>query len=201
MDKKTIQKISKFFAEIGNLSRIKRTGPILAGVKDPENLAEHVVRTAQIAYVLAFLEGANPEKTASMILFHDNAEIRVGDQHKIASRYFNIKQAEMKAFKDQMENLPNRLKKRIIFLVDEFEKRETKESIVAKDADWLEAAIEAKELVEQGHEGMENWIENIKKALETKLAKELLEYIEEQDDFLNSWWKGLKKMTYQRLRR
>lgn len=196
MKNDTLKKVSRFFAEIGNLSRIKRTGPILAGIKDPENLAEHIVRTAQIAFVLAFLEGANPEKTVSMTLFHDNAEVRVGDQHKIASRYFNIKQAEMKAFRDQMENLPDKIRKRIIFLIEEFKKRDTKESIVAKDADWLETAIEAKELIEQGHEGMQNWIDNVRGALETKSAKKILEYIEKEKDFLNSWWQGLKKMTY-----
>jgi len=199
MKKDVLKNISKFFAEIGNLARIKRTGPILAGVKDPENLAEHVARASQIAYILACLEGADPERTAAILLFHDNAETRVGDQHKIASRYFDIGKAENKAFKEQISGLPDKVKKRISVLWKEYEERETKESIVAKDADWLEAAIEAKELVEQGHEGMENWIDNVKKMLQTDSAKQLLKYIEEKDDFLNSWWQGLNKMTYKKL--
>jgi len=199
MKKDVLKNISKFFAEIGNLARIKRTGPILAGVKDPENLAEHVARASQIAYILACLEGADPERTAAILLFHDNAETRVGDQHKIASRYFDIGKAENKAFKEQANNLPDKLKQRIISLRKEHQERKTKEGIVARDADWLESAIEARELIEQGHDGMQSWIDNVKKALETESAKQLLEYIDNEKDFLNSWWQGLNKMTYKKL--
>lgn len=199
MNKKVLRSISQFFAEIGNLQRIKTTGFTLAGVDNPKTIAEHITRAAQIAYVLAFLEGANPEKTAAMVLFHDNGEVRVGDQHKVASRYFNINKAETKAFAEQMKNLPEKLRKKIIALRNEFKKRGTKEGIVAKDADWLETAIEAKEYQQRGFEIMKNWIVNVKKALETKSAKELLEYIEKEEDFLNSWWQGLKKMTYKKL--
>lgn len=199
MKTQNLKNISNFFAEIGNLSRIKRSGYTLAGVKDPETIAEHITRAAQIAYILAFLEGANPEKTAAIVLFHDNGEIRVGDQHKVASRYFNISKAENDAFDEQMKNLPEKLKMRVVNLRNEFEKRNTKEGIVARDADWLESAIEAKEYEQQGFKIMKKWIENVEKALETKSAKDLLKYIKKEEDFLNSWWQGLKKMTYQKL--
>lgn len=199
MNDDTLKKITRFFAEIGNLRRVRRSGFTLAGVDSPETIAEHVVRAAQIAYILAFLEEANPEKTAAMVLFHDNGEIRVGDQHKVASRYFDISEAERKAFEEQMANLPGELQKRIISLRTEHEKRQTKEGIVARDADWLETAIEAKEYEEQGFKIMRKWMANVKKALETESAKKLLEYIEKEKDFLNSWWQGLKKMTYRKL--
>ncbi len=199
MSNDTLKKITRFFAEIGNLRRIERTGFTLTGIENPETLSDHVARAAQIAYVLAFLEGADPERTASMILFHDNAEIRVGDQHKVASRYFNINEAEEKAFKEQVANLPEEIKLRMIKLRSEFEKRDTKEGIVARDADWLETAIEAKEYKEKGVKIVQNWIDNVRKVLETKSAKELLEKIEKEEDFSNSWWQGLKKMTYRKL--
>lgn len=199
MNNDTLKKITRFFAEISNLRRVKRSGFTLAGVGSPETIAEHVVRAAQIAYILAFLEEADPEKTAAIVLFHDNGEIRVGDQHKVASRYFDISKAETKAFEAQMENLPEELQKRIISLRNEHEKRHTREGMVARDADWLETAVEAKEYEEQGFKIMRKWIANVKKALETESAKKLLEYIEKEEDFLNSWWQGLKKMTYRKL--
>jgi 5'-deoxynucleotidase YfbR-like HD superfamily hydrolase len=34
------------------------------GVRHPESIAEHSFRTAVIGYLLAHLEGANPERTA-----------------------------------------------------------------------------------------------------------------------------------------
>jgi len=199
MKNSILKKISRFFAEIGNLRRIERTGLTLAGVDNPETLADHVTRASQIAYILAFLEGADPEKTATMVLFHDNAEIRVGDQHKVASRYFNIGDAETKAFEEQVNNLPDKLKSMLSSLRLEFEERKTIEAIVAKDADWLEMALEAKECEEKGVKIAKQWVENVRKALETKSAKKLLEFIEKEGDFLNSWWQGLKKMTYKKL--
>jgi putative hydrolase of HD superfamily len=67
--------IAKYLYEIGYLKHLKRSGWWRMGVRDPESVAEHSYRTAVIGYVLANLEGADPEKTASICLFHDT---RVG---------------------------------------------------------------------------------------------------------------------------
>lgn len=196
-----LAKISMFFSETNMGKIIKRSGFGLVGVTQAESLGEHIFRAAQIAYVLAFLEGANPEKAASIVLFHDNGEFRIGDHNKITSRYIDAKQAELEAIIEQMNQLPNDLSQRILGLFDEFETRGTLEGIVARDADWLENALTAKVFVEQGYKGAQNWIDNISKALETESAKTLLEYVKTQDDFVNSWWHGLKKMTFKKLNR
>jgi putative hydrolase of HD superfamily len=193
--------IAKFFSETNMGKIIKRSGFGLAGVTQAESLGEHIFRAAQIAYVLAFLEGANPEKAASIVLFHDNGEFRIGDQNKISARYSNKNQAELLALTEQLNQLPSPLKDQILKLFSEFENRNTPEGVVAKDAEWLETAITAKSYVEQGHRGAQNWIDNISQALETDSAKSILEYIKTQDDFTNSWWQGLKKMTFERLQK
>lgn len=194
------KKICHFLAEIGVLKRQARTGPKLAGVATDETIANHVTRAAQLAYILAELEGADPEKTACMVLFHDNGEVRVGDQHKVASRYFDINQAEKAAYIEQVDQLPRKTSQKLKNYYQEFENRNTLEGIVAKDADWLENAITVKEMMEQGgHKDLQVWIENVKKALETESAKKILRIIEAQESFTTSWWQGLKKMTYEKL--
>lgn len=200
MNSKFISSTAKFFAEIGTLKRFSCSGWKLAGIKEEDFIGLHVVRAAQIAYILAHLEGVNPEKTACIVLFHDNGEIRVGDQNKVAARYFDISQAEKKAYLEQIANLPSITQQKLKQYFLEFEKRNTKEGIVAQDADWLETAISAKEYLEKGApKSIQNWIDNVKKALETSSAKKILEIIEKQEDFTDSWWQGLKKMTYQKL--
>ena len=155
-----------------------------------------MIRAAQIAYVLAYLENVDPEKTACIVLFHDNGEVRIGDQNKVSARYYNTKQAEKDAYVEQMQNLPEELATKLSSYFLEFEQRESKEAIIAKDADYLETAITAKELLEQGgSKGLNDWIENVKKALKTDSAKKILGYIIEQDDFTNDWWQGLKKLS------
>jgi len=194
------KKIIKFFSEIQMLRRIKHEGLKLAGVENPDSIAEHSALSAQIAFVLAKLERANADKCVLMNLFHDNEEIRIGDHHKVSARYLmNLKEAERKAGKEHFSNLPESIGKILFELQEEKKKRNTKEGIVAQDADWLEIAIQAKIYSELKYKGCQDWINNVERALETKSAKEILAEIKKNPDFINYWWKGLKKMTYKKI--
>lgn len=199
MPKINLKRIVNFFFELGMLKRGKHQGVCLAGVTHPDSLADHSARASLIAYILAFLEGADSEKCAMMCLLQDLPEMRVGDHHKVSARYLSTHAAENRVFKEQLENLPKEIAEKWQRYFNEFNRRNTKEGIVAKDADWLEMALTARELVIQGHHGMQNWIDNVRKALETDSAKEILKVIEESD--LNDWWQNLKKMTYKKLKK
>lgn len=192
--------LSKFLSEMFMLKRIRRSGFLLAGVEQADSVAEHVAVTSQIAFVLGHLEGADPYRCAAICLFHDNHEARLGDKNKVSARYLNTKEAEKIADDEIFGNLPIELKDKILKLVGEKESRDTKEGVIAQDADWLEAALQAKIYLEQGHKGAQNWIDNVEAALETESAKKILAEIKNNPDFINCWWQGLKKMTYQKLK-
>ena len=96
--------ILKFFFETAMLRRIKHEGWRFAGVEAPDSVAEHSLRAAQIGYVLAQLENfSDPNKIATMLVFHDLAEVRTGDQHSIAKKY--VKSDEETAIRDQIQGL------------------------------------------------------------------------------------------------
>ncbi|MFA6106099.1 MAG: HD domain-containing protein [Patescibacteria group bacterium] len=193
-----VKNIVNHIFEMSQLKRQRHSGFQLAGVKNPDTVAEHVMRAAQIGYILAVMEGnANPEKVAAMILIHDNGEARVGDQNKVSARYFSVKTAEAHAFSDQLKNLGGEIEKRWKEYFNEFENRNTEEGIIAKDADWLETAFQAKEYADVGFKFTEDWIKNVEKALETKSAKMLIREMKKTK--FTDWWKGLKKMTYRKL--
>jgi putative hydrolase of HD superfamily len=195
-----IKNIVNHIFEMSQLKRQRHSGFQLAGIKNPDTVAEHVMRAAQIGYILAVMEGdANPEKVAVMILIHDNGEARVGDQNKVSARYFSVKDAEANAFSDQLKNLGGEIEKKWQAYFNEFENRNTKEGIIAKDADWLETAFQAKEYADVGFVFTEDWIKNVEKALETKSAKMIIK--EMRKTKFTDWWKGLKKMTYEKLYR
>lgn len=199
MNQKQIKEITNFFFELGMLKRQKHLGFALAGVSnDLRSLADHTARAAIIAYILADLEKADPEKTALICLVHDFPEMRIGDHHKVSARYLKTKPAERKAFLEQTKNLPEKTKKNWRRYNLEMEERKTAEGVIAKDADWLEQALSAREYILQGYPAAQNWIDNVRKALETASAKELLKEIEKADP--TGWWQGLKKMTYRKLR-
>ncbi|MEK7211962.1 MAG: HD domain-containing protein, partial [Patescibacteria group bacterium] len=138
------ENLKKFFSEIQVLKRIKHEGWRLAGIENPDSIAEHAFCAAQIAYVLGKMEGADAAKCAVMSLFHDNEETRVGDHHKVAARYLEWKKGSDEARREHFENLPPEIAKEILALQAEKGRRDTKEGVVAKDADWFEVAIQAK---------------------------------------------------------
>ena len=186
--------VCKLFLEAGNLKRVARSGWWLAGVKNPESVAEHSWRTALVAFVLAELEGLGKEEgeTAALLcLFHDLPEARCNDLHKVGATYVkDFKEALEDAAKAQAERMPPRLAKSFLDFYSEFEGGKTRAAIVAKDADLLECAFQAKEYVEQGFSGAKEWIAHAKQRVKTKSAKKLLAELEKTS--ANSWFEGLK---------
>jgi 5'-deoxynucleotidase YfbR-like HD superfamily hydrolase len=198
-----MKKIVNYIFELGVLRREKHNGFKLIGEDKLPSVSEHALRAAQIGYLLTILENEknqtdlSPEKVCSMLVFHDNGEVRIGDFHKIASRYIDSKKAEENAFNDQISNLPAEAKEKLSAYFQNFEKRNTKEGIIAKDADWLENAFSAKEFYDLGNELAMDWIDNVEKALETESAKEILKTMKTAR--FTDWWLGLKKKLYQKL--
>jgi 5'-deoxynucleotidase YfbR-like HD superfamily hydrolase len=185
-----MKKIAKFFFELGQLKRVKRSGWWAAGIKDPETVAEHSFRSIIIGKVIAELEGADSNKVVNMLMFHDIPETRINDLHKIGARYVDYKVPESKALKEQMQNLPKKISDEILNNFKEMHDKKTKEAIIAKDTDLLECAIQAKEYLEQNYKDCDNWISNVEKQLKTKSAKLILKEIKKTNS--NSWWYGLK---------
>src|ERR1035438_4095976 len=91
-----------FFAEAGLLKRVKRSGWWVAGIKDPESVAEHSFRCAVIGYYIAHCEDVDPFKVVTMTLFNDIHEARINDLHKMGHHYIDFRHAEQKAFGDQI---------------------------------------------------------------------------------------------------
>lgn len=154
-------------------------------------MAEHSFRAALIGYFLAKEEGADGDRVIKMLLFHDLPESRIGDIHKVAGKYLNKPEAESEVIKDQKRRMPGEMGEEYQSLLQEFEKRESKEAVVARDADLIECSVQAKEYMEKGYSEAENWIENAGKEIETETAKEMLNLIVEKYE---PWWKGLKEV-------
>jgi putative hydrolase of HD superfamily len=179
----------KYLFEAGMLKRISRSGWWAEKVKHPESVADHVFRTAMVAFILAKLEGADPNKLCTAAVFHDMHETRLGDHNKITSRYLDITaEIEAKVEEDQIKTLDPKLQDAIQKTLDLSEK----EQLILKDADYLECALQAKEYLDIGYKGAQTWIDNIGKRLKTKNGKLLHRKLKTQDS--NSWWKGLKRL-------
>lgn len=128
-----------------------------------------------------------------MLVWHDLAEVRIGDHHKIAARYVrNKREIEDEVMADQLAGLD--FGEDIAGLFSQYEDRSTLEGSIAKDADYLEQAFQGKIFVETGYHVAQNWIDNVGKALRTESAKAV--WREMCASHSTDWW---LKTTLKRL--
>jgi len=188
------ENIRKLFSELEMLKRVEHQGVKLAGVQSPDSVAEHSLCAAQIACILAELEGANSEQCVLTMIFHDLLETRLGDTHKVTARYLETKDAEHMIRNDQLSLIPEGLSDKIKLLLSNMQNRSTKEGVICKDADSLEVAIQAKIYLEAGYKSCDEWIKNVEEALQTESARKILQIIKEDPGFTSAWWNGLMKV-------
>ncbi|MGQ9859453.1 MAG: HD domain-containing protein [Thermodesulfobacteriota bacterium] len=180
-----------FVHEAGLLKRIRRSGWWVAGIDHPESVAEHTFRAALIGYILASLEGADPFRAATMCLFHDLPEARTGDLHRVNDLYLDSKEAQKRAFLDQVEKLPSSCAQQLKTMYLDWEDGGSPEARIARDADLLECLIQAKEYQAQGCSSVEEWIKNTASQLRTKWAQTLAKACMEGDP--KRWWHEISR--------
>lgn len=182
-----MESTARFLFEIGHMKRIARSGWWVAGVRDPESIAEHSFRCAWIGYFLALAEGVDPARVVFMCLAHDVHEARINDQHKVGQRYLDPKPVEARVFADQVAGLPAR--EDLAAIHAEYLAASTAEAHVARDADRLECAFQALEYVEEGHRPCRDWFVNAEATLTTAAAKSLFATLNGCDP--NAWYRQL----------
>ena len=190
-EKNNLDSAVNLFAEAGLLKRIKRSGWWVAGIKDPESVADHSFRCAVIAYYMAHLEKVDPFKAMAMALFNDIHEARINDLHKMGHHYIDFKEAEKEVFKDQVEHLNKGVKDEMTVLRREYDIQKTKASIVARDADILECLLQAKEYYDSGYLKTKKFFKTAPDHLRTKTAKALWKRMKKWDS--SRWWEDIVK--------
>jgi len=179
--------IVRFIHELGHLKKIENEGLRIHGVLQPESVAEHNLRAAQIAFIIAELEGhPDPAKVATMMVFHEIAESRIGDLHLMARKYSKFD--EERVVKDQVAGL-GEIGQDILGMWQEVERTHTLAGVIAKDADYLEHAVTAKEFVETGFPTAEAYFYNVERAMKTESAKKLFKAFMQRSS--HEWHKPL----------
>lgn len=181
--------VAKFAYETGQLKLLPRAGWLLAGIREPESVAEHSFRVGVLAYIIAVLEGADPDRAAALGLFHDLPETRIGDVPSVGRPYVTTA-APQDVTADQVSELPESLAAHIASLVDEHESAKTAtatpESRCSRDADKLDCLLQAREYQSQGNEHMQPWIDSMIAAVATETGKRLA--VAAQEVSPGAWW-------------
>lgn len=182
-------RIVGFGYEAGQLKRLPRAGWLFAGVADAESVAEHSFRVGVLAYVIAVLEGADPERAATLGLFHDLPETRTGDVPLIGKSYVRTLDPRV-VNADQVAGLPDDLAARIAAAVAEHESAKSPEPSAearcSRDADKLELLLQAREYQARGNRLMQPFIDSARAALVTDTGRALAESACRTDP--TAWW-------------
>lgn len=141
------------------------------------------------------MEGADPARTATLCLFHDTQETRIGDVPSVGKAYV-VTAPNPEVTADQVAGFPAEIGQAVRQVVEEFESRDTLEAQLAKDADKLECLIQAREYQAQGHQDVPPWIETSAAALGSKSARQLAEACQQVPP--RQWWKAFAE-AYPRL--
>lgn len=183
-----LTEVAQFLFEAGTLKRSRRTGWWMAGVRDPESVAEHAWRTSLLASIIAQLEGADPARAALLAVWHDSQETRTGDVNHLGKKYASAGADPEAVTVDQTAGMPETLAQAVRGIVGEYEARETPEAVCARDADRLECLLQGIEYRSQGYEGAQRWIDNSRKRLTTETARRLADRLLDLDplDWLRS---------------
>jgi len=167
--------------EIGSLRFVNRNWKQYLDL-DIANLAEHHWRVMWLALILAKYEKVkNTDKIMKMALIHDICESRTGDLTKVQKKY--VERFEDKSIKDMLKN--SVLEDELIELWKEYEKRESIESKIVKDADRLDIDFEMREQKIRGFKFPKGWdVGREKLSLTqhyTKTAKKIWRLLQKSD--------------------
>jgi len=174
--------LSDFLFEVGMLCKTPRSGCQFLG-SGRESVAEHVLRTVFIGYALCKLNPSLEElRVLKMCVFHDLPEARTGDMNYVNKKYVQVD--ETKAVKELTEGLffGDDIRKSI----EEFNAKETKESLIARDADQIALILQLKEYGDLGNKYSEEWIKYALQRLCTDEGKKLAARIIQTDS--SHWW-------------
>lgn len=154
MDNHPDTRIADFLFEAGTLRKVMRAHRQTLLTDDlSDNIASHSYRVALIGWFLAKKEGADPYKVLLMCLLHDLGEARSNDHNWVHKKYIKIFDDEI--LRDQLGTLPmNEFEE----AAKEYELRESKESIIVKNADHLDQLLLLKEYEWQGNKEATIWL-------------------------------------------
>lgn len=180
-----LEETIKLAHEWGHLKRLPRTGWLHAGIKHPESVAEHSHRTAILAWMIAGLEGADPERAAALAVFHDSQESRTTDLDHVGRNY-NTTISNEQITADQTSALPQPLTALLRGLIAEYEGGSSPEAKCARDADKLEMLLQALDYRQQSC-NTEPFIQTAVAALRTASGRRLGEAAMRVDPA--AWWR------------
>lgn len=139
-----LKEILEFFETIEKIKRKEREGWKKSKVKGVvETIGSHSFGAALLGWFLAEKEGLDKEKIIKLLLVHDLVMAQMQDITPYDKAYAKKKDIENGTIGRLLEKIPQELKSEFQYLIREYQKEETKESRLAREADKLDTLLQA----------------------------------------------------------
>ncbi|MDJ0269519.1 MAG: HD domain-containing protein [Aigarchaeota archaeon] len=162
------------------LKRVKRSGWVEAGVKNPESVADHGYSLALLSMVAADLLGMDAEKAMRMALLHDLPEAFTDDltpREKNKVRKEMLNNIEGGILRELTSGLPDGVRRRYLELYREYVEGRSREARLLHALDRLEMALEASRLQKEQNIKLERFMRD---ASRNPTTREIMESIAKQ---------------------
>jgi putative hydrolases of HD superfamily len=195
----------QFFRTAGKLKSVRRQGWVDRGIPNPESVADHTFRAMVMAWVLGREAGLDVDRLLKLMLLHDLPEAEAGDAtpyadalgrggqlndtvphwrelvspEQLAAARRLKRSAEEQAVQDLGATLPASLGDELADLWLDYTERRSPEARFAAQVDKLEAALQAVEYADAGHDAdVANFLLSAKEVVDHPVLLGLLRELE-----------------------
>lgn len=157
-----VKRLLDCFMEVHSLTKIRRTGWLLAGVPEAESVSDHCFESAVFAILLSKQTDSPVDigKVVQMLLFHEIAEARISDLPRRAKKYMGKakESGEIEAERDILDNVDDD----IIALLEEMRQKKTAEARLAEAAEELQIIFRAMVYAKENRGDMSEYRRDVK---------------------------------------
>ena len=144
--------LEDFFQVALGLKNVQRKGwKNKLGLKNAESVADHSYSMAIMSMIFSDLQNLDTKKILKMVLLHDLAESHVGDFTPDEVSKDQKNKIENEAMQNIISKLPSEIKNEYQKIWNEYQLKNTKESILVHEIDRLEMAFQAIQYYKMGH--------------------------------------------------
>lgn len=177
--------ILDFFEPIEKIKRKEREGWKLAKLKPViETIGSHSFGAALLGWLLAKKEKLNEEKVVKLLLVHDLVMAYMQDVTPRDKNYEIKNEIENGRIAKLLEKIPKEMKKEAEALITEYQKQETQESLLAREADKLDTLLQSLFYSKENgkKEIFREFFGHYKKFFRSKSGKKIIKQLESETD-------------------
>jgi putative hydrolase of HD superfamily len=175
--------IKDAYSLITSLKNTRRKGWLNRGLNS-DSIAEHTYGVIVVGWYMANKEGVDVNRVIEMLLVHDLVMAKMEDVTPSTGKYDKKRDMEEEAKTLVANQIPEELKEKYLDLFGEYNENQTKEAVVAREADKIETLLQGEvfELETGKKDVLDELLVVYEKVFKTSTGKRIYEEIKNRHE-------------------